>query len=71
MKLFIVMLAASLFLVGCPQAQAKPTSSNTVSKPKNATVKIKKVKLTKEQLEKMRKVLINTYKKRYGESPSD
>ena len=71
MKLYIVMLAASLFLMGCPQAQAKPTTTGTVTKPKTKTVKIKKVKLTKKQLEKMKKVLRETYKKRYGELPSD
>ena len=71
MKLFIVMLATSLFLMGCPQAQAKPTSTNAVSKPKTTAVKIKKIKLTKKQLEYMRKVLRETYKKRYGELPSD
>ena len=65
------MLAASLFLLGCPQAQAKPTITGTVTKPKTKTVKIKKVKLTKEQLKKMKKLLRKTYKKRYGESHSD
>jgi len=64
MKLLITMLATSLFFVGCPQAQAKP-------KPENASVQIKKVKLTKEQLERMKRALIKAYKKRYGESPSD
>ena len=64
MKSIIIMLVTSLFLVGCPQAEAKP-------KPENASVKIKEVKLTKEQLERMKKALIKAYKKRYGESPSD
>jgi len=64
MKFFIIMLATSLFLVGCPQAEAKP-------KPTNVVTKIKKVKLTKRQIKKMKKVLRETYKKRYGELPSD
>ena len=64
MKLLITMLATSLFLVACPPAQAKP-------KPENASVKIKQVKLTKKQLERMKKALMKAYKKRYGESPSD
>ena len=71
MKLFIVMLATSLFLMGYPQAQAKPTSTKTVSKPKNIAFEMNGVKLTKEQLEKMKKLLKETYKKRYGELPSD
>ena len=46
------MLAASLFLMGCPQAQAKPTSTNAVSKPKTTAVKIKKINLAQGDFEK-------------------
>lgn len=65
MKKMIIILVAALF-AGCPQAEAKPKP-----KPENASVKIKEVKLTKEQLERMKRALIKAYKKRYGESPSD
>lgn len=64
MRFLITVLASSLFLVGCPQAQAKP-------KPENTSVQIKDVKLTKKQLERMRKALMKAYKKRYGELSSD
>ena len=71
MKLLIVMLAGSLFLMGCLQAQSKPTINNTVSKPKSVAFEMNDIKLTKEQLEKMKKLLKETYKKRYGELPPD
>ena len=58
------MLAMSLFLVGCPQAEAKP-------KTVNVSTKIKKVKLTKNQLDRMKRALKKAYKKRYGELPPD
>jgi len=66
MRFLITMLASSLFFVGCPQAEAKPKP-----KPVNASVQIKDVKLTKKQLERMKKALIKVYKKRYGELPSN
>lgn len=64
MKFLITVLAMSLFFVGCPQAEAKP-------KTVNVSAKIKKVKLTKKQLERMKRALKKAYKKRYGELPSD
>ena len=48
--------------MACPQAEAKPQSIKTVAK-------IKKVKLTKKQLQKMKSILKKVYKKRYGELP--
>ena len=63
MKKMIIILVAALF-AGCPQAEAKP-------KPVNASVQIKDVKLTKKQLQRMKKALMKAYKKRYGELPSD
>ena len=70
MKLFIVMLAASLFLVGCPQAKEKPTVNKVATKIKKIKKK-KKFILTKKQKEELKKILELEYKKTFGEELPD
>ena len=70
MKLFIVMLATSLFLMGCPQAQAKPTVNKVTTKIKKVSKK-RKLILTKKQKKRLKKVLELEYKKAFGEELPD